>query len=32
MTCSWDKARSVFCGISSDGRLYIFLDCVDNDC
>lgn len=26
MTCSWDKARSVFCGLSSDGRLYIFLD------
>jgi len=26
MTCSWDKARSVFCGISSDGRLYIFFD------
>ena len=24
--CSWDKARSVFCGISRDGRLYIFFD------
>jgi len=26
MTCSWDKMRSVFCGLSSDGRLYIFFD------
>ena len=26
MTCSWDKARSVFCGLSRDGRLYIFFD------
>jgi hypothetical protein len=25
-TCSWDKARSVFCGLSSNGRLYIFFD------
>lgn len=26
MTCSWDKMRSVLCGISRDGRLYIFFD------
>ena len=25
-TCSWDKTRSVFCGLSRDGRLYIFFD------
>lgn len=26
MTCSWDKMRSVFCDLSSDGRLYVFFD------